>query len=356
MITCLSKAMDPTADLAEYGIWIAGFLNQTGPAFWFGLVNLGGLGKKVSSLAVSLGILGGMLTYIMLLGVLLSQVKKKKDCNGYTDDGIFVQYELYTEEECVSNPHTAYIDMFLFGPDVWAGLVNFLITAVVSLILPESMGDVSKTNPRAACMRWDIIPDTVLSTYGSEYLTHDKVQEITGARRLPVKDNSGIVCGLGAIFVTIVTMPIYYFDNEVTETFIFGAPAYFMIQLGGVLVVVAICVFNINTNWDASEDLVTSVGKLLKVIDAMDVKDVREWVAKLDPEFAAYAGAFEKNAIDGQSLRSLKLPADLEKLGVTQVRNNSSPRHTNFMSFLRGVHQSGRRLLAIVARSPVAAA
>ena len=258
-IALATITLSDDADLSEMFDWTVGLAAHATPAFWYSGANVFYLGRRVHSIALTLGLVFG------LLG-------------------------------------TATIQFYILGPDengqvpelvlsaaAWGVVINWIFTIWFVLTLPGSLADTRQDRPKPNWLAWDAPTPQFLRKYGKNFLTFNEAERVCTQHAIPSHRAPVLYGALLAWALTVATLPWSDGGGESTtglyvppvpDSDIFGLPRYVVIQIGGAFMTMPIYVGLFYMFWDAPDHAVS--GRLgavsMKSLERMTVQDVSTWL------------------------------------------------------------------------------
>ena len=232
------------------------------------------MGKKANGLSI---FSGALFAYIVHFAVLAPQ---KSSALGCKKDASCTCEDTFWNNDC--KPW----DMVVTN-DCFCALLNWFATIVFMNILPN-WDPAHGTMP--ACLSWDAPSSDVLAKFGKIPLTYETREKITSKRVTPT-NSIGYLFLLAAWMISILSMPwMTMFGGETKGDkyiapmpgwFFMGFPSYMWGQIIGNVFAMCLGFVAITYYWEASDQDVSGMPPLRKVMTQMDMEDVAEWIGEL---------------------------------------------------------------------------
>ncbi len=248
-------------DLSEMFDWTVGLSAHATPAFWYSGANIFFLGRRVHSIALSLGLVFGLVGSAIIQFLILSP-----DENGRVPELVL--------------PAAA-----------WGVLINWVFTIWFVVTIPGSLADTRHNSPRPDWLAWDAPTPQFLRKYGKNFLTFNEAERICTRNAIP-SHQTPVLCGaLAAWVITVATLPWADGGGESTagrylppspgsDEYVFGLPLYAVIQIGGAFVTMPIYIGLVYKFWDAPDHAVSGrLGAIsMKPLTHMTAQDISSWL------------------------------------------------------------------------------
>lgn len=318
-------ALPEHADLSELFDWSVGLAAQGTPAFWFSGADILYLGRRVHSVALTLG---------MVFGLIGSAI---------------IHFAILVPDENGKVPEV------ILPAAAWGVAINWAFTLWFIVSLPGSLADSRQNHPKPAWLEWDVPTTQFLRKFGKNYLTFNEAERICNKNSIPTHRTGGILGGLLAWCITVAALPWWDMGGETTpdgvytppvpdpDSYLLGLPQYALIQIAGAVAAMPIYMFLVSKYWDAPHHAVSGrLGAIsTKRLNRMTAQDVSMWLfqfhqddrPKRDEEKEGkpllslawgivldhYITDFRRKGLDGETLSEI---ARTKNSAITALKND----------------------------------
>lgn len=248
-------------DLSEMFDWTVGLSAHATPTFWYSGANIFFLGRRVHSIALSLGLVFGLM------------------------GSAIIQFYILSPDENDQMPE------LILPAAAWGVLINWVFTIWFVVTIPGSLADTRQNRPKPEWLAWDAPTPQFLRKYGKNFLTFNEAERICTTHAIPSHQAPVAYGALIAWVITVATLPWddgggestagrYMPPSPSSDEYMYGLPLYAVIQIGGAFVTMPMYIALVYKFWEAPDVAVS--GKLgaisVKPMIRMTAQDVSNWL------------------------------------------------------------------------------